>query len=66
MAPAAQILSRSSSILLRDASGAWVARVAAAAAFSTSAGRFVPKFCATAEDAVKDIPNGAKLLVGGK
>lgn len=33
--------------------------------FSTTASCDV-KFCKTAQEAIKDIPNGAKLLVGGK
>jgi len=39
--------------------------VAAAKKFSTSSAHFAPKFCANADEAVSDIPDGSKLLVGG-
>ena len=34
--------------------------------FSTSSSLLKPVFCSSAEEAVKDIPSGSKLLVGGK
>ena len=34
--------------------------------FSTSSSLLKPVFCSTADEAVKDIPSGSKLLVGGK
>jgi len=33
--------------------------------FATSSQRCKPQFCSTADDAVSDIPSGAKLVVGG-
>ena len=39
--------------------------VAAAKKLSTSSAHFAPKFCANADEAVSDIPDGSKLLVGG-
>ncbi len=56
---AAMAFSRSN--LLRSV----VAARTPSAFFSTSQTAFVPKFCATADEAVQDIPDGAKLLVGG-
>ena len=34
--------------------------------FSTSCSLLKPVFCSTADEAVKDIPSGSKLLVGGR
>lgn len=41
------------------------ARLASCNLFSTSSSLGAPKFCATPDEAVKDIPSGSKLLVGG-
>jgi len=40
-------------------------KLVASCNFSTSGAKRKPVFCANADDAVKDIPNGAKLVVGG-
>ena len=50
--------------LLRISSPSIVAAVAARK-FSTASAHFAPKFCANADEAVSDIPDGSKLLVGG-
>lgn len=62
MAPSAQVLLKRVA-LLRSPSASIV--VAAAKKFSTSSTYFAPKFCSSADDAVREICDGSKLLVGG-